>query len=215
MNRPTPRWRCVTLSCACRVLSGSGRAPLFSSRMLKASHLHMASLITCSRQCFGAAVAKLFTWHSYRSGLATALHAANVDDGTVQLMCPESLHVYRSMGTAEHERLVRKAMGAKVDLIQSVNVPTVMGDEGYTALVREIAAPRGSEAQRAYERALATAQQQPAQAAAAALQRPTRPEPATPTTPPSPGTPLLPHRAAARAASRATPLLLDGAGWRL
>lgn len=108
--------------------------------------------------CFGAAVAKLFTWHSYRSGLATVLHAAKVDDGMVQLicrwMCPESLHVYRRMGTSEHERLVRKAMSARVDLIQAPNVPKVMGDEGYAALVEEIAAPRGSEAQREYERAL-------------------------------------------------------------
>lgn len=63
--------------------------------------------------CFGAKVASLFTWHSYRSGLATALHAAKVDDGMVQLVCrwtcPESLHVYRRMGTQEHEQLIRKA----------------------------------------------------------------------------------------------------------
>lgn len=46
-------------------------------------------------------------------------------------MCPESLHVYRRMGTEEHERCTRKAMHARVDLIQTKNVPRVMGDDGY------------------------------------------------------------------------------------
>lgn len=109
--------------------------------------------------CFGTRVASLFTWHSYRSGLATALHAAKVDDGMVQLicrwMCPESLHVYRRMGTKEHENLIRKAMIAQVDLIQSVNVPKVVGDEGYAALVETIAEDRGATEQRGYEDMLA------------------------------------------------------------
>ena len=59
---------------------------------------------------YGATVAALYTWHSFRSGLATALHAANVPDSMIMLicrwMCPESLHVYRRMGTREHERLI-------------------------------------------------------------------------------------------------------------
>ena len=59
---------------------------------------------------YGKAAASLYSWHSYRSGLATALHAAGVDDAMIQLicrwMCPESLHVYRRMGVTEHERLI-------------------------------------------------------------------------------------------------------------
>ena len=62
---------------------------------------------------YGATVAALYTWHSFRSGLAKALHAANVSDATIMLicrwMCPESLHVYRRMGTREHERLINEA----------------------------------------------------------------------------------------------------------
>ena len=36
-------------------------------------------------------------------------------------MCPESLHVYRRMGTAEHERLIAKAARVRIDAIQSAN----------------------------------------------------------------------------------------------
>lgn len=91
--------------------------------------------------CYGKAVASLYTWHSYRSGLATALHAAGVEDSMIMLICrwmsPESLHVYRRMGTEENERCTRKAMLAKVDLLQSNNVPKVMGDHGYAQLFAE------------------------------------------------------------------------------
>ena len=37
-------------------------------------------------------------------------------------MCPESLHVYRRMGTREHERLINQASTVNVDAIQSANV---------------------------------------------------------------------------------------------
>ena len=64
---------------------------------------------------YGAAVASLYSFHSFRVGLATALHAAGVSDAMIQLicrwMCPESLHVYRRMGTHEHEAHVAQADG--------------------------------------------------------------------------------------------------------
>lgn len=95
-------------------------------------------LRTVLGHCYGSQVASLYTWHSYRSGLATALHAAGVDDAMIMLICrwmsPESLHVYRRMGTAENERHTRKAMQTNVDLIQATNVPKVMGDQGYAEL---------------------------------------------------------------------------------
>lgn len=47
------------------------------------------------------------------------------------------------MGTREHARLIRKAAKAPVDAIQSVNVPTVMGDEGYAELVEAFSPSRG------------------------------------------------------------------------
>ena len=58
------------------------------------------------------------------------------------------------MGTSEHERLIRKAMTARVDLIQSVNVPRVVGDEGYAALIESMADDRSAGAQRAYQQTL-------------------------------------------------------------
>ena len=95
---------------------------------------------------YGANVAALYSWHSYRSGLATALHAAGVPDATSMLicrwMCDASLHVNRRIGTAEHEVSIDKAAGARVDLIQAVNVPVVSNDQRYAQLMSELSGPR-------------------------------------------------------------------------
>ena len=53
-------------------------------------------------------------------------------------MCPESLHVYRRMGTREHERLINDAATMNVDAIQSANVVRVVGDQGYAALFADL-----------------------------------------------------------------------------
>ena len=60
---------------------------------------------TCTRKCSSS------RWtRSRRSPLASALHAAGVDDAMIQLicrwMCPESLHVYRRMGVARDGAVV-------------------------------------------------------------------------------------------------------------
>jgi hypothetical protein len=72
-------------------------------------------------------------------------------------MCPESLHVYRRMGVAEHERHIKRASLCNVDLIQTVNVPKVFADQGLAQLVNEYAGPRSADSQRAYEEALRAA----------------------------------------------------------
>lgn len=52
------------------------------------SHHFLHSMLKAAVSfCYGEAVAALYTWHSYRSGLATALHAAKVEDGMIQLIC--------------------------------------------------------------------------------------------------------------------------------
>lgn len=105
--------RALELRCACEQQERATR-PLFADANGKAyTHSFLDRLLKAALTfCFGAKVASLFTWHSYRSGLATALHAAKVDDGMVQLicrwMCPESLHVYRRMGTREHASLIHR-----------------------------------------------------------------------------------------------------------
>lgn len=91
---------------------------------------------------YGAAVASLYTWHSYRSGLATALHAAKVDDAMIMLicrwMCVESLHVYRRMGTREHETHINAASAMNVSAIQTANVVRVDGHPEYAALFADL-----------------------------------------------------------------------------
>ena len=105
------------------------------------TYLHKLLMLALT-YLYGAIVAALYTWHSFRSGLATALHAANVPDAMIMLicrwMCPESLHVYRRMGTREHERLINEASTMNVDAIQSANVVRVVGDQGYAALFADL-----------------------------------------------------------------------------
>ena len=149
---------------------------------------------------YGPAMASLFSWHSYRSGLCTALFAANCPDTTNQLicrwMCPESLHVYRRMGTAAHADWIDRASRAPVDAIQSVNVPRVDNDEGYAELFREFQSGN-SPRQFMHDWAAAAAPASPAAAAPVAADigtprraaaRPTAPHmaPATPTGPTGP-----------------------------
>ena len=107
---------------------------------------------------YGSRAAALFTFHSFRSGLASALHAAHVDDGMIQLicrwMCPESLHVYRRMGAAEHDRHIQSAMTAKVDALQAGSVPRVSMCEGYAQLqATMMSGPGISAIQREYDEA--------------------------------------------------------------
>ena len=79
--------------------SGAGYTHSYLGRMLTAILTYL----------YGASVARLYTFHSYRSGLATALHASGVPDDMIMLicrwMCPESLHVYRRMGSGGHQGL--------------------------------------------------------------------------------------------------------------
>jgi len=124
--------------------------PLFAtSDMQPYTHAFLHSLLRrWLAHAFGTAAAHLYTWHSYRSGLATALHAAGVDDGMVQLicrwMCAASLHTYRRMGVSEHERLIRLASGVDVNLIQSVNVPIVVNDQQFAAIANGNFDPAGA-----------------------------------------------------------------------
>ena len=95
-------------------------------------------LRTVLTHLYGSVVASLYTWHSFRSGLATALHASGCAPDMIQLicrwMCPESLQVYRRIGSKEHESRIDAATTANIDSIQMSNVPKVSGHQGYAAL---------------------------------------------------------------------------------
>lgn len=155
-TNPAARLRDIELRFPCHGAERDSR-PLFSDAAGGPySHGYLAPLLKAAlTHLYGPAVASLYTFHSYRSGLATALHAAGVPDPTIQLicrwMCPESLHVYRRMGTREHEAATRRAAAADVDVMQSGNAPRVSADEGYARLSASLQGPRGALAQREYE----------------------------------------------------------------
>ena len=93
--------------------------------------------------CFGSSAC--YSWHSMRIGLATALKAAGVDDGVIQMLCrwtsPESLRAYARHGQSLHIRSVDLAERATIDTVQMANVPRVCNTEGATALHLEFAQP--------------------------------------------------------------------------
>ena len=144
-------------------VSNRGTTPLFCDPEGEPySHHFLHSILRAAlTHLYGPAVASLYSFHSFRSGLATALHAAGVPDAMIQLicrwMCPESLHVYRRMGVAEHEVDVRRASTCHVDCTQSVNVPIVVGDQHMAALASEFGKARATAEQRSYEEALRAA----------------------------------------------------------
>ena len=86
---------------------------------------------------FGANVASTLTWHSFRIGLACALHAADCPDAVIQLICrwacPESLHVYRQMGLEKHVFWTEKARCAVFDATRVNNLP-VLDNEDVTCV---------------------------------------------------------------------------------
>jgi integrase len=177
-----------------RSVTSRSTTPLFADAAGEpySHHFLHALLRAALAHLYGKAVAELYSFHSFRSGLASALHAAGVEDGMIQLicrwMCPESLHVYRRMGVAEHEALIRRASGCHVDCTQSVNVPTVVGDQHMAALTAEFSQLKAAAEVQAYEHAVRAAmdpfspqeplrRDRPAALAAARMVPPDAPEP--------------------------------------
>lgn len=143
-------------------------------------------------------------------------------------MCPESLHVYRRMGTQEHEASTRRASSATVDVIQAGNAPRVSADEGYSLLASSLQGARGNLAQQEYELVRAAVSKQTPGVRPPATGQPAAP-PAVPTSPllapclaraSPPTTPLcdpLPIRSVALVKRSAWPhddcSEFNGAGW--
>ena len=71
--------------------------------------------------------AKLYTWHSFRSYLATALHAASVKPATIQAMLrwqtDESLRAYSRLSRHEAAKFLDAAANAVVASVQTASVP--------------------------------------------------------------------------------------------
>ena len=118
-----------------------GTTPLFADEHgAPYTHSAMDALLHAALvHLYGEKIASCYSWHSLRSGLATALKAAGCDDGVIQMICrwanPESLKVYARHGTSLHINWVDRAEKAIVDAIQSSSVPKVCNSEGNIALM--------------------------------------------------------------------------------
>ena len=115
--------------------------PLFADEHgLPYTHSVMDTLLHAALvRLYGEKVASCYSWHSLRSGLATALKAAGCADDVIQMICrwanPESLKVYARHGTSLHINWVDRAEKAVVDAIQASSVPKVCNSEGNIALL--------------------------------------------------------------------------------
>jgi hypothetical protein len=89
--------------------------------MASALHTAMLALTGCPT------AAKLYTWHSPRSYLATALHAAGVKPLTIQAMLrsqtEESLRAYSRLSRYDAAKHLESAANAVVASVQTANVP--------------------------------------------------------------------------------------------
>ena len=118
-----------------------GVTPLFADEHgLPYTHGVMDTLLHAALvRLYGEKVASCYSWHSLRSGLATALKAAGCADDIIQMICrwanPESLKIYALHGTSLHINWVDKAEKAVVDAVRASTVPKVCNSEGNIALL--------------------------------------------------------------------------------
>jgi hypothetical protein len=82
---------------------------------------------------YGAKRAAAYSWHSFRIGLACALHAADCPDAVIQLICrwanPASLKVYRQMGIEKNIYWTERAQHVVFDATRVNNIPALDNDD--------------------------------------------------------------------------------------
>ena len=115
--------------------------PLFADENgLPYTHSVMDTLLHAAlARLYGEPVASCYSWHSLRSGLATALKAAGCSDDIIQMICrwanPASLKIYALHGTSLHINWVDQAEKAVIDAVRGSSVPKVCNSEGNIALL--------------------------------------------------------------------------------
>jgi hypothetical protein len=132
--------RDIELGCPCH---GEARlsAPLFADALGRPYHYSTLNrrLHQLLEGLFGAAVASTLSRPSIRIGLACALHAAGCSDATIQLICrwasPESLKLYRLVGTSTHIMWCDRASAASFDAVRATSIPALDNSADYAALV--------------------------------------------------------------------------------
>ena len=101
--------------------------------------------------CYGSGVAATHSWHSLRSGLASALKEAQCPNDEIQLICrwlnPKSLRAYAWLGTSKFITWVDAAERAVVDSVQTANIPKCNLCEGFAGLHLEFGRTLGDRAQ--------------------------------------------------------------------
>ena len=92
---------------------------------------------------FGPRQSLVYSWHSFRIGLACALHCADCPDAVIQLICrwasPASLHVYRQMGIEKNIHWTNMAQCANFDATRVNNIPHLDNDERIQRNIQEFA----------------------------------------------------------------------------
>jgi hypothetical protein len=100
-------------------------------------------------QLFGAQVAATLCWHSWRSGLCCALHAAGCSDAMIQVICrwasSESLEVYRRLNADRSETVL-------VDTVRTANMPIVDNADTFAAINSDLSGVAGRAAVQAAAR---------------------------------------------------------------
>ena len=102
-------------------------------------------------QCYGLAIASVHSWHSMRSGLATALRAAGCPDEIIMLLCrwmnPDSLRAYARVGPSGFISWLSAAEKAVVDARQTSNLMRLDNAAGMIAIHGEFGHRVGPRAQ--------------------------------------------------------------------
>ena len=97
---------------ATALFTGDDKLPFSGAQLDRALH---AMLL----RHFPAATSKLYSWHSARIWLATALLAAKATRAQIQALCrwqtEESLNIYACLGAGDYADLVTRAMAVNVD----------------------------------------------------------------------------------------------------
>jgi len=82
---------------------------------------------------FGVRMAGVYSWHSFRIGLACALASAGCPDSHIQLICrwasPASLHTYRQLGVEQNVVWTDRAQTATFDATRVNNLPALDMDD--------------------------------------------------------------------------------------
>jgi hypothetical protein len=154
--------RLRTLVLACPVEPGRMKAtPLFSANPSFEPMRHHDlddSLKVLLRDAFGSVLARNYSWHSFRIGLACALLAAGAPESTILALCrwrsPSSLRIYARFSFDEYASWLEAAEAQHVQAIQGPNLPPLPTTRATAQLTPRVSGALGAAVYAALEEAL-------------------------------------------------------------